>query len=645
MFKSKESSTKSATDRLGLAAALLMATVAVAYHPEHLEPVRIKGAIAALGVGALCLGAAMRKDVARGASRAIAFMLLACGAWGWIRAFGAPVDPRVRQALLLHHSGIAFALVALLGIEPRSMLRPFLVVLPVLATLPFPRFWDGIRSMGAAAGNPNVLAASILPWIPIALVRARGKRIGHWALAVMLIVLVAQRSEAALGGLVVALLVQQAFADPRHPRTSLLAALAAFGSAAAAWALFVRPAGTALVRRTIWRGALSLVEQAPRLGQGLGSFTRTIQAARPPESPLLHLTANTGHAHCEALEVAAELGIVGLGLLAMLALLLIRRAMRDRDEGDEKAIWRAALLAGIAGVAVDGLASPNLRWFSVALPFWGMVGVLGALGAPSARAWTPTRIGRAAILAPIGLVALFLGARELRFTLGTEGELLAAERHLIHGRPAEALPHLERARIVEPRSPRLLYRIGIAHERLRAWTEAVSAYEDLHSLDPLYARLPLHLSFALLRAGRPGEARMVAAGAAPLCYDDELWGVWGESVLDAGDTTRALAIVDRMLDLHERWPDDSGGVLPFLSHAPLHELLATRANLLSISGQRAEARRDYREAIRKGGPRDRLLARIGASYSEEGRRQEADLVERALIWTMRRSEGPTTDGD
>ncbi len=518
----------------------------------------------------------------------------------------------------------------LIGFQPRTMLRPFLVMLPLLATIPVPRFWDGMRPMGAAAGNPNVLAASCVLWIPLALVVA-GDRKRRWLVLVLATALVAaHRSEAALGGLAVALLVHALLLSPRRARTRVLAGLVAAGGAAAAWTLFADPTGTALVRHTIWRGAWPLWLEAPIAGHGLGTFVGAIQRTIPPEAPLNGLTPNVGHAHCEPLELLAELGAVGL-LLAAIPLLLVARGVIGAARGDSDFAWRVAALAGIAGVAVDALASPNLRWIAVALPFWGLVGALGG-GMPG----TPlrlTRPRRAALLLPVGGIALALGLAELHSTWGSEGELLSAERHLIHGRPERALPHLLAAHEAGPRNPRLLYRIGIAHERRGVFGEAVTAYEAVRALDPRYARLPLHLAFCLLHAGRPEQARQVAGGAAPGRLDDELWSIWGEAALAAGNTSEALSVLDRMLELHRRHPPGTRSE-PFLRRAAPHQVLTTRANLLAAIGRHADARRDYREAIRSDGPRNRLLAKIGRSYEREGRSHEAALIDRAMTWTL-----------
>ncbi len=88
MSSNPQKPTSARPDPLALAAALLLALIALAYHPAHLEPVRIKGAVAGIGVGLLCLAAALRPG---GPSRVPRAMLLALLAWGSGAGRAAPV--------------------------------------------------------------------------------------------------------------------------------------------------------------------------------------------------------------------------------------------------------------------------------------------------------------------------------------------------------------------------------------------------------------------------------------------------------------------------------------------------------------------------------------------------------------------------
>src|SRR5439155_26686376 len=92
-------------------------------------------------------------------------------------------------------------------------------------------------------------------------------------------------------------------------------------------------------------------------------------------------------AHNEYLQIAAEIGLVGLGLyLWILGAFFLYgiRGLRRRDEGFRKLVLMGCL-AGVAGQAVDALSNPAWRFADVSFLLWLMMGLGVAVARASRR--------------------------------------------------------------------------------------------------------------------------------------------------------------------------------------------------------------------------------------------------------------------
>ena len=130
-------------------------------------------------------------------------------------------------------------------------------------------------------------------------------------------------------------------------------------------------------RLDLWRGALEGLSDAPLLGQGAGTFQILWAGGRNSDFDAVD-------AHSLYLEVLAELGLVGLVLLAVALLtLLVKLAIRAR--GRERSLY-AALVASMLAWAVH--AGVDWDWEMPVVTAW-LFG-LGGLGI-AARRGEPTQ--------------------------------------------------------------------------------------------------------------------------------------------------------------------------------------------------------------------------------------------------------------
>jgi O-antigen ligase len=134
-------------------------------------------------------------------------------------------------------------------------------------------------------------------------------------------------------------------------------------------------------RLEMWRGAWELIRARPLLGWGIGTFPLELSRANREAAPrsLVQAVGPTlaQEAHNEYAQIAAEMGIVGLGLyLWILGAFFVSgyRAVCRRPSGLRKFVL-IGCLAGVAAQSVDALSNPAWRFADVSFMFWLMLGL------------------------------------------------------------------------------------------------------------------------------------------------------------------------------------------------------------------------------------------------------------------------------
>ena len=124
-------------------------------------------------------------------------------------------------------------------------------------------------------------------------------------------------------------------------------------------------------RLPIWGAATRMVTRAPVAGVGLGNFQLVMARDEPGVVPLAPEGAN--HAHNLGLQVAADLGLVGLAAFLALYGLSMRAAYRAwRNNGGALAI---GLLGGLTAAALHGLVDAVQWGTKPAFLLWLFVGL------------------------------------------------------------------------------------------------------------------------------------------------------------------------------------------------------------------------------------------------------------------------------
>lgn len=238
-------------------------------------------------------------------------------------------------------------------------------------------------------------------------------------------------------------------------------------------------------RRAIWLNTLAMARDAPVVGVGLGNHKVVYPAYAWSAAPdrIFGERSQLDFAHNDYLQTLAELGLVGVGLLAWLAVALwrtLRRLWLREAAADRRALVLGAGL-GVAGLLVDAAFSFPLQQALPPLVLMAYLGVLAALLTHfgwDARAWrlfdaSAGRRRMVPLLAASGVVALLV------LTAWLHVRWLAADRHA--------------RRMVEA-------------ERRGDWRTALFEAEAAHRLDPGRREPLLVLGESHLAAGRAGQA-------------------------------------------------------------------------------------------------------------------------------------------
>ena len=140
-------------------------------------------------------------------------------------------------------------------------------------------------------------------------------------------------------------------------------------------------------RLVIWQGTWEMFQAKPLFGWGLGTFAIHFPQFRSSDHSRRGVSHHTQHAHCEYLEVAAELGVVGLvGFLLVLVLAFrqVHRALRTQESVKTRLLL-IGCTCGILASLLHNLVSVNLRWTEPALTFWFVLGLMTRVGSVEYR--------------------------------------------------------------------------------------------------------------------------------------------------------------------------------------------------------------------------------------------------------------------
>jgi tetratricopeptide (TPR) repeat protein len=328
-------------------------------------------------------------------------------------------------------------------------------------------------------------------------------------------------------------------------------------------------------RPQIWASASRLIRQRPLLGHGPDTFATLSLGVQTRRLWAFLWHAAPEKAHDEPLQMAATVGILGLGALLWLAAILARLGLAARHT-PEAAAAVGGLLA-LAFAALFGFLTCGPQ--AVALPLAAvLLGRLPVRPLPRPATASLTAVLVLSLLAHLQFATADVALKqalsrqgaglESALRLGTPWaqRLLRAgdtlERMWFGGTvgsvPAPANPLrvellrrvYEGARAVNPLHPFVWSDLGRLAAREGRWAEADEDYRRARALAPMDAYLALEHAQALLGAGRDADAVAALGGTAAL-YPEfaEPVGLLGYAALRKGRLKEAEPWLRRSLGL------------------------------------------------------------------------------------------------
>jgi O-antigen ligase len=353
-------------------------------------------------------------------------------------------------------------------------------------------------------GSPNLVATFLLVLGPLAVAILSGLTSRRWpAVALMAAIVVAVFLTGSRGAYLGAALATSAllvlFVTGRYWRVDLrraarllrarpvlLVPVAVVGLAvvvAAPLVVYRFAQGGDSLRLDLWRASLAIFAEHPVFGGGPGTWVQLKVEANPPASANLILA----HAHNLYLQIAAELGVVGLASLGVLAAAAARRLVvgLQRNPTSHATAAIVGLVAFLGQSFVDNLVNLPYVCVAIMLPLAWVDG--GLIAAPAEAA------AKAEAKAEVKAETAIRRSRRARLDTALVAALLAA---LVV--PLPILVQINQAAAAQAEGDRSIQLDPAA---------ALVAYDRALSIDGNFTLYRLDRAAALARVGRVADAR------------------------------------------------------------------------------------------------------------------------------------------
>jgi Flp pilus assembly protein TadD/O-antigen ligase len=284
-------------------------------------------------------------------------------------------------------------------------------------------------------------------------------------------------------------------------------------------------------RRFMAQVAWDLAAAHPVLGVGPSNFQSAylVEQGRLLNQPSYQAEPYrfSGDIHNDWLQVLAESGWIGLGLLLSVFVLALQSAWRRHS------VAGAALIGLFVAFGVQALFHFPLSVQASALFFWGSVGLAAAWEDEEPR---PGRLPWAWICLPLLLGMAVTFRQTVASAALNQGTVLTGT-----GRPAEAVLFLQKAAALWPEDSRAWVRLGLAQDALGHGAEAVQSFTQatrvLQGLPEAWSNLGLALGkLGQLRPAQEASEQALALNP----RSSEAWSNLAKLRYLQGDTKGAI---------------------------------------------------------------------------------------------------------
>jgi len=390
------------------------------------------------------------------------------------------------------------------------------------------------RRVPSTFGNANYFGGFLALIIPLTLSQviedreARRRIVRSLALLLMILVLFLTQVRSSIAAVIVAgifLFTMLRVSRPVVVASLILLVLAAVGIGVFVPGLLERlsdllsPEETASISRRLyfWKAGVKAVLDSPLMGHGIGTHELIIPKFRSPDYWMNGSEDVVPHAHNEFLEVATELGFIGLLLfLGILGIITRHGWSIVRSSSGWKKTTACGILCSVIAIVIDNLANVSLRQPPVAMITWLLAGVLlsGLFSETKPLSIRiPIRRSRLLSLLPVicWCVAMFYFGR-------TSIGKFEADTHHFQGRLAEkrgrkslAVEEYKRATTADPSNLVLHLDLAMALLRINQPRQALDEIRVLQDAAPNYPKASLVEALSLLQLDSLEHAQQAIA--------------------------------------------------------------------------------------------------------------------------------------
>lgn len=134
-------------------------------------------------------------------------------------------------------------------------------------------------------------------------------------------------------------------------------------------------------RISIYANTINMIKHHPLIGVGVNTFSRNYSKYKMESVEKYSPTRDTTYSHNIYLQMAGEIGLLGLGVFLWFLFVLFRRGYRVYRKLDDEYLKTIAisLLACFIGFLVNGLTETSLYYSRVVMVFWYLIGLSLAL--------------------------------------------------------------------------------------------------------------------------------------------------------------------------------------------------------------------------------------------------------------------------
>jgi putative inorganic carbon (HCO3(-)) transporter len=124
-----------------------------------------------------------------------------------------------------------------------------------------------------------------------------------------------------------------------------------------------------------YEGAWKAFLSSPIIGNGVGNFIAFLPKYRSHDYWMYRSEDVVPHAHNEFLEIASEIGIIGIIMFLTVIAVFIHTMREGLNDVTKNRVLLIGFLSGLLGVLIDNLASMNFRTIPVAAASWIIAGM------------------------------------------------------------------------------------------------------------------------------------------------------------------------------------------------------------------------------------------------------------------------------